>query len=212
MNSNRKIWSNLVAVEGIDGAGTTTLVKGIAQTLSAQKRIHAAGYEPTDGVVGHLIRKSLAGSTELTPETMALLFAADRREHLYGEGGIQETVEKGGIYITDRYLFSSLAYQSLETDWDWVDSLNSTCPLPGYLIYLRIPVKDAMERLSDRVERDIYETEDFQNRVTIAYERSINHYARSGMSILTLDSRRPPREMTDESLSFLAELLSESSS
>ena len=85
MNSNRKIWPNLVAIEGIDGAGTTTLARKIAQAISAHGIMHAAGCEPTDGAIGQLIRLALRGKITLEPKSMALLFAADRREHLYGK-------------------------------------------------------------------------------------------------------------------------------
>ena len=207
MNSNRSIWNNLVAVEGIDGAGTTTLTQGIGEALSARGTRYKAGCEPTDGEVGRLIRRALGGLTSLLPESLALLFAADRREHLYGRGGIQQVVENDGIYITDRYLFSSLAYQSFETDWEWVDMLNCAYPLPGFLIYLSIPVRNAMDRLSSRETKDIYEAEKIQTHVSEAYEKSLEHYAHSGMSVLRLDSRRPPGELLDEALSFLSELL-----
>jgi len=114
MNSNREIWQHLVAVEGIDGAGTTTLTRNLSEALKKRNIHNETGCEPTDGPIGRIIRKALSGKQPVEPETLAMLFAADRREHLYSPRGIRQTLDSGKIYITDRYFFSSLAYQSLD--------------------------------------------------------------------------------------------------
>ena len=203
MNRNRELWRPLIAVEGIDGAGTTTLTARLAHSFARSGLNHAVGCEPTDGEIGRLIRRGLSGSPDLKPETMALLFSADRREHLFAEGGIASVIASGGIYITDRYFFSSLAYQSLDASWEWVDALNADYPLPGYLILLSLPVSEAMGRLKGRESRDIYETADQQKRVSEGYRRAVDQYRECGIKLLELDSRRPPDALLRESLRFL---------
>ena len=203
MNSNRAIWPGLVAVEGIDGAGTTTLTRNLSAALLERDRKVQSGCEPTGGSIGRLIREGLAGREPMQPESLALLFSADRREHLYSPGGIQDFLEEGDWYISDRYLFSSLAYQSLNTDWDWVNSLNLPYPLPGYLIYLGLPVDEAMKRISGRAEQDIFETETLQQKVSSLYDRSIEAYRDTAMRILVLDSRQSPAEICRQALEFL---------
>ena len=203
MKRNREILGGLVAIEGIDGAGTTTLARNLADLLSGAGKKVTRGFEPTDGPIGRIIREGLSGRLPLAPESLALLFAADRREHLYGPDGIATLVAGGGLYITDRYFFSSLAYQSLDCPWDWVNDLNSPYPLPGHLIYLGLPVDEAMKRISGRGEQDIFETEKLQQRVAAIYDRSIEAYADSDMRVLVLDSRRPPEQISAAAAEFV---------
>jgi len=207
MNSNREIWQKLVVVEGIDGAGTTTLTRNLKAALEMHGIPCATGCEPTPGEIGQIIRKALSGKKPVEPETLALLFSADRREHLYSSNGIRRDLNSGNIYITDRYFFSSLAYQSLNADWDWVYQLNNTYPLPGYLIYLGLPVEEAQRRISFRGETDIFDRSDLQQRVSGAYLKSIELFRNSGMKILELDSRESEEDVCDAAMVFLKELV-----
>jgi len=206
MNRNREVWRGLIAVEGIDGAGTTTLANGLSEALRRKGLRCITGCEPTPGPIGRVIREALSGRFPVDPGTLALLFSADRREHLFGPDGIRSALDDGGIYLTDRYWFSSLAYQSLDSDWDWVDSINGSYPLPSHLIFLDLPVNDALDRISGRSERDIFETSEQQHRVAESYRRSIDAYASTPMKTLILDSRRSPEELCDASIEFVAEL------
>ncbi|MBR6913089.1 MAG: dTMP kinase, partial [Treponema sp.] len=109
------ILKNFVVFEGIDGAGTSTQI-GILQNSSfAEKFFFTA--EPTNGETGKFLRKMLKGDVKLDPRTSAYLFAADRAEHLWGTSGtncgIEKQCEDGKIAVSDRYFFSSLAYQSV---------------------------------------------------------------------------------------------------
>lgn len=203
MKSNRAVLKNLIAVEGIDGSGTTTLTTAMEASLTTHGIACQRGSEPTDGATGKLIRQALSGKIPLSPESLAILFAADRAEHIHGVAGIRQIINSGKIYITDRYMFSSLAYQSLETDRHWVEQLNSSFPLPEILIYLALPAKDAMNRIMSRTERDIYETEAFQNRVSTSYDESIAEYTKSKMAILRLDARQAPEEILAQAMAFL---------
>ena len=195
MIDKRPVWPKFIAIEGIDGSGTTTLTRNLAGYCRKKKLACHSGFEPTDGEIGQLIRRVLAGKTILSMESLALLFAADRREHLYGPGGIESVINQGDLYISDRYLFSSLAYQSLDSDWNWVNELNSSYPLPGLLIYLELPANQAMARLSARKNHDIYENEEFQRRVSKAYEKSIEKLRHQDMRTLILDSRQSPESI-----------------
>ena len=205
MKRNREIWQGLIAIEGIDGAGPTTLARNLSKALQERKIANTKGCEPTDSDIGKLIREGLAGRKPVAPETLALLFAADRREHLLAPGGIRSILDDGQLYVTDRYFFSSLAYQSLDCPWEWVNELNSSYPLPGHLIYLGLPVDEAMKRISGRDEQDIFETESLQQKVSDIYTHSIANYSDTGMKTLILDSRRSPEEICRDSLTFVLE-------
>ena len=206
MNSNRELWRGLVAIEGIDGAGTTTLSRNLGVSMKKLDISFTKGCEPTDGPVGKVIRNALSGRKPVLPKTLALLFSADRREHLYNSEGIRKVLDSGRIYVTDRYFFSSLAYQSLDAEWEWVDHLNGEYPLPGHLIYLGLPVDDALKRISSRGSREIFEKADLQLKVSESYMKSIDAYRDSGMKILELDSRRKPDEVCEVAMDFLKEL------
>ena len=82
-----------------------------------------------------MLRKILHKDLHVEPETMARLFTADRYEHLYGNAvGIKTHLDKGETIICDRYLFSSLAYQSLGCDFDTILNLKLISPAGnGYL-------------------------------------------------------------------------------
>ena len=203
MKRNREIWKGLIAIEGIDGAGTTTLTRNLSKSLGDRNISHRTGFEPTNGPIGRLIRDGLSGKITISYESLALLYSADRREHLYGRDGIKSVMEQKNLYLTDRYLFSSLAYQTLHSPWEWVDALNADYPLPGFLIFLGLPVDEAMKRISVREDREIFETETMQEQVSEAYARSINAYRSRGMNILELDSRRPPEDICSDALNFI---------
>src|SRR5579872_2145062 len=107
----------LVVLEGIDGAGTTTHVARLAEKLRTVRVPVRVTREPSDGPVGTLVRQVLTGRI-VAPggrapgwATMALLFAADRMDHVETE--IEPFVASGGTMISDRYDASSLAYQSV---------------------------------------------------------------------------------------------------
>ncbi len=205
MNSNRDCWKKLIAIEGIDGAGTTTLNRRLTEELQNRSIPVCSGFEPTDMPIGRLIRSGIGGEITLGRQTLAMLFAADRREHLYGAGGIQEAINKGSFYITDRYFFSSLAYQSMDAPWEWVNMLNDGYPLPGLLIYLHIPASQAMKRIEGRDGRDIYETETQQNHVSELYGKSFKAYSSSEMRIVPIDSSQPLETMVSQALEAVME-------
>ncbi|HYY53573.1 MAG TPA: dTMP kinase, partial [Myxococcales bacterium] len=105
-----------IALEGLDGSGTTTQAERIASVLRAQGRRVLLTREPSDGPIGTLIRLALTGrlglpqrSGPLTEEALALLFAADRVDHLAAV--IEPALERGELVVCDRYVLSSLAYQ-----------------------------------------------------------------------------------------------------
>ena len=179
-------------LEGLDGSGTTTQMKLLAERLERDGRPHSATWEPTDGPVGSLIRSILSKETPAHPRTVALLFAADRNEHLYEPGtGIAERTKRGEIVICDRYLFSSLAYQSLESDPDYVLSLNSAFPLPQLLVFLDTPVEVCQERLARRGSAELYDGFTFQSRVRAEYLKAIERFRGTGMRIERIAGDRP---------------------
>src|SRR5262245_11899957 len=107
-----------IVIEGIDGAGTTTQTARLADALRARNvRVHATR-EPSDGPVGMLLRQILTGRivtpgevSSLRSAKLALLFAADRLDHLEAE--ILPRLSAGECVVSDRYDHSTVAYQSV---------------------------------------------------------------------------------------------------
>lgn len=139
-----------IVLEGIDGSGTTTQVERLTQYLQSHRRRVLATREPSDGPVGRLLREILLGSHQgpdgasVDGRAMALLFAADRRDHLARE--IEPALASGTDVVSDRYVLSSLAYQAVEADRMWVEQLADGIRVPDLTLLLDIPIAVAAER------------------------------------------------------------------
>lgn len=189
------ILQRFVVLEGLDGAGTTTQMRMLCERLEREGRPHAGTFEPTDGPVGRLIRSILSRRVKALPLTVAMLFAADRHQHLAGPDGVVERVDRGELVVCDRYLFSSLAYQSIECGFERVLDLNREFPLPQLLVFLDTPVAVSQSRIDRRTRRELYDGAGFQARVREGYRRAIEHFDGSGMRVLVLEGDRPAEEI-----------------
>ncbi|MBN2874768.1 MAG: dTMP kinase [Spirochaetales bacterium] len=188
MSNSRDVIRGFIVFEGIDGSGTTTQLERLVTRLDARGVPHSASCEPTDGPIGQLIRQALSGVFPASPQTVARLFAADRGEHLYSPGGLVEQATAGRLVVTDRYLFSSLAYQGLTCGPELPASLNAPFPLPEMVLYFHLPPATAARRMAERKSLDIYENTDFQERVATAYEAVMTSFEGSGSSIIRIDA------------------------
>lgn len=166
--------------EGIDGSGKTTQIRQIHQRLVKQGRNAVATCEPTDGPVGSLIRKMLAGSVETDQLTIASLFAADRTDHLLNRAnGVKAMVDQGQVVLCDRYYFSSYAYHAQYMEMDWViqaNALNARILKPTASLFIDVDPDICLERiLLNRDSLDMYEKIDILKRVRdnyfLAFER-----------------------------------------
>jgi dTMP kinase len=154
--------------------------------------------EPSPLPSGRLIRRVLRKEVKVEPETLARLFSADRYEHLYGrDDGILAHLGKGEVVITDRYLFSSLAYQSLECGFEFVRDLNRY-PLPEYIIYLRLSPEICRQRMKNRDMEELFDADKIQRQIIENYERWIDEYSSSGMKTIVIDGTGSPREICSE--------------
>lgn len=194
-----KILEGYTVFEGLDGAGTTTQAKQLAARLESEGFASWMTFEPTSGNVGQLIRKHLSGELQCHPGTLAALFVADRYEHLYGKEGILSQLDKGIQVVGDRYFFSSLAYQSLEIDFDEVLSRNCSFPLPQRLIYIDTDPEECERRMAERDQKELFDEISLQKRVRELYERAFSLYEDSGMELYRFDGSLP-REVLSEKI------------
>ncbi len=137
-------------LEGLDGAGTTTQGALLAARLLERGIPVELTKEPTDGVLGKIARAFTDGVTHLEPETVALTFAADRIEHTVE---IRALLEAGTWVVSDRYVASSLAYQTSQgLPFEWVRTLNSRAMEPDATIFVDTSVEACVARLAARGE------------------------------------------------------------
>ncbi|MBN1798986.1 MAG: dTMP kinase [Spirochaetales bacterium] len=187
----QKILSNFIVFEGIDGSGTTTQINLLKELLTQKKISHWATYEPTHGPVGRLIHSILEGHLNAAPETLALLFAADRNEHIYhGQESINYKISENKLVICDRYLFSSLAYQSIECDFKYIADLNGRFPLPYYVFFLDTPLEICAKRRDARSQSHIFETHTYQEKVIGQYEKAFAYFKHTDLHIIRLDGTK----------------------
>jgi len=183
-----------IAIEGIDGAGTTTQTKALSRRLEDRGQTVLATREPSDGPIGMLLRdilhQRIAGVGQ---SAVALLFAADRMDHL--KRTIAPALAAGQQVISDRYYHSSLAYQSQFDDWDWIAAINNQAPPPDLTFILDLEVKEAMRRRAGRGAEEIFDDFDLQNNVAKAY-RAMQE-SLPDERIIMVDGALPPNRITD---------------
>lgn len=163
-----------VAIEGTDGSGTTTQGDMLADALRQRgHRVHRT-LEPSDRPVGRLLRQALRGQLDgrLAPPVVALLFAADRVDHCEREIG--PALAQGTTVICDRYLGSSLTFQSIDGEGvfepSWVQTINRPILEPDLSVLVDVPTDVAMARIIARgkpLER--FEVAAFLRRVRARY-------------------------------------------
>jgi dTMP kinase len=186
-----------VVLEGIDGSGTTTQLDRAVMFVRSLGFPAVPTMEPSQGPIGLLLREALLGrlnlpdGTRIDGGTMALLFAADRRDHLQRE--IEPHLAAGTSVISDRFLLSSLAYQAEEADRDWVASLARGVPGPDLTILLDLPVEAAAKRREAAgrpVER--YDADSYLAKVAANYRE----LAKRDPTVVVLDGSLAKDEVT----------------
>ena len=192
------ILKNFIVFEGIDGAGTSTQIKKICEK-NPQKFFQTA--EPTSLETGKFLRRMLGGEFSVDEKTNSFLFAADRAEHLYGKNGIIEQINNGKTVISDRYLFSSLAYQSISCGEELPKLLNSKFPLPEILFFFEIDPEISLKRVDSRNEKkEIYEKIETQKKIALEYEKIISEYENNPsctMKIIRIDATKSIEEISE---------------
>ncbi len=190
-----------IVFEGIDGAGKTTQVEMLAKNLRALGRSVSLSAEPTPLESGKAIRRALSGAERKTECQMAAMFVLDRIAHnTDAEIGIEPLTEKGIDVISDRYYYSSLAYQGAATDYAWVKAMNVGSPeirRPDLCIYLDLLPEQSLERISkNRESVEIYENLEKLTLTRNTFLSVIDDLKGDGESIYIVDANRTPEEIS----------------
>lgn len=198
--------SRFIVLEGIDGSGTTTQAELLAERLrAAGAQVHLTR-EPSTGPVGKFLRRALTRTLaepgqeepQLSPFTMALLFAADRRDHADRE--ILPALAAGKWVISDRYDLSSLIYQSATYLGDlhpeaqllpWLRAINQSVPRPALTLVLDLDADLARRRRQERGgEPELFEQDDLQVRLSRAYRNAQAYVPGDLLEVLPADQDR----------------------
>src|SRR5262249_35298250 len=195
----------LVVLEGIDGAGTTTQTARLAATLRQRGREVHTTREPSDGPIGKLIREILGARHQpVDATTMALLFAADRADHLQRE--VEPALARGAVVISDRWYHSSLAYQGAGEARDWIRVLNARARRPDLTIFLEVPAEVGAERRAAAARpEELYDRLELQRRIAAGYREVIAELGATE-KIVVIDGTRDPAVVAEEVLGLVEAL------
>jgi len=157
-----------IVFEGIDGSGKSTHIRLLSRELRQQGYDVLRTSEPSRGRIGRFIRGYVEHrERRLPPDVEALLFAADRFEHV--KQIIEPALERGRIVVSDRYLHSSLAYQGAEgVSLEWIREMNMFALRPDLCILLDVSPETGLGRMR-RPRRTVFEVYTFQQKVRNLY-------------------------------------------
>ena len=167
-----------VVFEGLDGSGTSTQIAKLADWLRSRGVGVETSSEPTAGPVGAVIRLAIEKRITLDPAALALAFASDRIDHLRNpEHGIDATTAWGRWALTDRYVLSSLAYQTSQgLPTAFVEGANAEARTPDLTVFVDTSVEVAAQRIQRRSHKDeLFHHVDKLRAIRAAYDTALEH-------------------------------------
>ncbi|MFQ5512453.1 MAG: dTMP kinase [Candidatus Krumholzibacteriia bacterium] len=204
-----------IVLEGIDGAGTTTQAAMLHQYMVDRGRPVSLTREPTDAPLGRFIRETLSGtigSGEGEPfvpseGALCLLFAADRIEH---SRVIDRARSQGSHVVCDRYILSSIAYQSRDPgiSAERVVEVNRGCSVPDMTFFLDVSVDECLRRLETRNDSPtLYEKRDILEAIDRNYRAVRPFYERCFGRLISIDGTRSPSRVHEKITSHIEKQL-----
>jgi dTMP kinase len=189
-----------ICVEGLDGCGKTTQTKLLVSKLG--KKDWGAVYtaEPSRGKIGQFIKKyCLHGEKRTSPIVEALLFAADRFEHVERE--VIPALNEGKIVVSDRYVYSSLAYQGATgLDLKWIKMINGHAIRPDLAIFVDVEPEAVIKRLKPK--KSVMENLETQRKVREVYVK----FVEKG-ELVRIDGNKSKKEVANDILKVVLRFL-----
>lgn len=190
-----------IVFDGLDGSGLSTQASLLVDFLNKRTKNLKLGYpgahltkEPTKSLIGGLINAQLGHMWKSSPECLQLLFSADRVLHLEKE--VTPLLEKGVFVVCDRYLFSTLAFGSVEiVDFDWLLNLQKNFLMPDLTFFLKVSPKVCVERIrKTRFEVTLFEKQEIFEKIWKNFEILSKKFE----NIYVLNGERPINEISEE--------------
>ena len=203
--------AKFITLEGIEGSGKTSSLKGITDLLDKKNISYIVTREPGGSSIGKELRAILLNpDTEISPEVELMLMLSDRKDHV--EKIILPNLEKGNWVVSDRFMDSSIAYQGggRQLDKKLIISLTDylNLPQPDLTLLFDLPVEISLSRVKARGELDRFEKEEleFHKRIRNTYlELAKNNSNR----IKIIDSSKKIESMLNNVKQAIEKLFSE---
>ncbi|MEK7503732.1 MAG: dTMP kinase [Patescibacteria group bacterium] len=195
-----------IVFEGLDGSGSTTQASKLREWLNKIGKELVLGRpqahltkEPTNNIIGGLIRGQLTGDWKTRPECLQLLFAADRSHHLEKE--VIPLLKDGATVISDRYFFSTIAFGATEiADKEWLAEINKPFLLPDLTFLIKVSPKVCLQRIKgDRFSVELFEKEESLTKVWQNYEELAEKFA----DVYIIDGEKSIEEIFGEIKSII---------
>ena len=190
-----------ICVEGLDGCGKTTQTKLLVRKLRKMGWDAVYTAEPSRGKIGQFIKKyCLHGEKRTFPIVEALLFAADRFEHVERE--VIPALNEGKIVVSDRYVYSSLAYQGATgLDLKWIEMINEHAIRPDLAIFVDVEPEAVIKRLKPK--KSVMENLETQRKVREVYVK----FVEKG-ELVRIDGNKYTKEVADDILKVVLRIKS----
>lgn len=148
---------HLIVFEGLDQSGKQTQAERLVAAFEERGAVvRFLSFPEYDTVIGSEIGKALHGERDYAPDTLQLLYVANRFEF---KPSIVRSLDEGGIVVCDRYLASSIAYGEAQgLDAAWLTTIQRPLPQPSLTVLLDIAPDASLrrkERARDRYEQDL---------------------------------------------------------
>ena len=190
----------LINLEGIDGCGKSTQSKFLMEKFEENNEKTIILKEPTNGKYGKKLWEMLSGKREATTEQILDLFVMDRKEHVNDK--INPALKKGKIVLMDRYYYSTMAYQAAAgIDVNRIRKDNEFAPKPDIVLIFDLPVDLAMKRVIGHSVADVFEKEEYLEKVREAY---LN--LKDDPLVRIIDSTRTPEDIFEEVWELVSEV------
>ena len=192
-----------IVIEGLDGSGSTTQVGLTINYLSKLGFKAFATKEPTDNVIGGLIRGALTGVYKLPSSSLQLLFSADRGHHV--DRMVKPIVSNGGIVVSDRYYWSTIAFGSVDLDREWLLNMQKYFLTPDLTVLLKVPPAECVRRMSlSRYDLELYEEKEKLSKVWKTYIWLAKKFSKS---VVIIDGVGSVEEVNGKIIAHINKLL-----
>ena len=173
-----------VVIDGPNGVGKTTVINELEREIKNIGIKYILTKEPTNSKLGQFIR---ANQDIYKNEILACLIAANRYEHI--NSLIIPKLDEGYLVISDRYLPSSLVYQSIDNlDKDFIMSINKNIIIPDLTVILTASIETLVDRISKRSEITRFEATELKAIEVDKYEQAYQFLLDSDYNIVKIDN------------------------
>jgi dTMP kinase len=193
-----------ICVEGLDGCGKTTQTKLLVRKLREKGYDAVYTAEPSRGKIGKFIKKyCLHDEKRVSSIVEALLFAADRFEHVENE--VIPALNKEKLVVSDRYVYSSLAYQgAAELDLKWIEKINEHAIRPDLAVFIDVEPEIVIQRLKPK--KSVMENLETQRKVREVYIK----FVEKG-ELAKIDGNKSKKAVADDILTVVLRFLEKTS-